>query len=64
VRLPRGDLADVRALADELTGSRLGLRRQHLIRSRESSGGCRIASLVFVEEVTAPRSQRDHDHGR
>jgi hypothetical protein len=35
-----------------------------LIRYRQSSRGCRIESPVFVEEVTAPRAQRDHDHGR
>jgi hypothetical protein len=55
---------DVRALLDELTRSRMGLRRQRLIRYRESPRGCRIESPVFVEEVTAPRARRDHDHGR
>ena len=55
---------DDRALLDELTRSRMGLRRQHLILYRESSRGCRIESLVFVEEMTATRAQRDHDHGR
>jgi hypothetical protein len=27
-------------------------------------GGCRIESPVFVEEVTAPRERRHHDHRR
>jgi hypothetical protein len=57
-------LVHVRALSDELTRSRMGLRRQRLIRYRESSRGCRIEPPVFVEEVTAPRAQRGHDHGR
>jgi hypothetical protein len=39
-------------------------RRQHLIRHRDSSRGCRIESSVFVEEATALRAQRDHNHGR
>jgi hypothetical protein len=58
----RNDFALVAMLG--LTRSRMGLRRQHLIRYRQSSRGCRIESPVFVAEVTAPRAQRDHDHGR
>ena len=49
---------------DEVTGSRMSLRWQRLIRYRESSRGCRIESPMFVEEVTALRVQRDHDDGR
>jgi hypothetical protein len=55
---------DVWALLDELTRSRMGSRRQRLIRYREAPRGCRIESPVFVEGVTAPRAQRGHDHGR